>query len=395
MRSSLARLSKRQISSCLKTTLHVSRDFLRTNQHGSRHSFIPLVVSSERTISLSTDHPIGSSETLKQTKTKARELINEQIHPPGSFTPSHGIEAKHVLDFLKKVKATDAESMNLAVALIERLVAERVLSNDGVQSNWVCEPHYFTPLLNLWKEAAKQGERVMSPRDLLQKLQAMSRTLPEFRYNIVAVNLIMDVAIKQAHPKKAPFIAEEMLNFVRKEAAETRNMQLRPDAFIYNNVMQAWAVSGLPQAPDKMDAFLQTMRQEEIAPDEVTYNILLRYWATKGAVEKVESILDTMESEGIQQNRTSLAPAIYCYTKVGNTNKAEELLQQMIEARPRDKREDGMVAESTQNILLAYRRIVDDSNHSFEQKEKTVESAEALFRNMRKRAQFTDEDHSE
>ena len=113
--------------------------------------------------------------------------------------------------------------------------------------------------------------------------------------------------------------------------------------------MQAWAVSGLPQAPDKMDALLETMRKEGIDPTEVTYNILLRYWA-KGAVEKIEAILRKMKGEGIYPSRTSLSQAVYGYAKVGNTEKAEEMLKQMLEARSRDKREDRMVAESVQNM---------------------------------------------
>ena len=80
---------------------------------------------------------------------------------------------------------------------------------------------------------------------------------------------------------------------------------------------------------------------------------------------------------------------------MGNTDKAEEMLKQMLETRPRDKREDGMVAESTQNILLAYRKMADDSNSSFEQRDRAVESAAALFEKMRKSSQLTDEDHSE
>jgi len=279
--------------------------------------------------------------------------------------------------------------------LIERLVAERATSNDGVQSKWICDPRYFTPLLNLWKEAAKQGKAVVSPRDLVKRLQTMSRTLPEFCYNIVAVNIIMEVVIKQAPVEKAPFVAEELLNFVRKEATEMKSMELRPNVYTYNNVMQAWAVSGLPEAPDKMEALLQMMHQEGIVPDEVTYTILLRYWANKGASAKLEEMLEIMKSEGVKSSMASLTQAIYCYAKAGNTEKAEELLQEMVELQPRNKKEAGMVAETIQNILLAYRNIVDDSTVHRLRKDKAVNCAEVLFEKMSGNAHLKDEDQSE
>ena len=129
----------------------------------------------------------------------------------------------------------------------------------------------------------------------MQKLQAMSRRLPEFRYVTTAVQYHHGCCNQASNyrGRKAPFIAEDLLNFIQKEAVDTQSLELRPNAVIYNNVMQAWAVSGLPQAPDKMDELLETMRKEGIVPDEVTYNILLRYWANRGAVDEIEAILKT------------------------------------------------------------------------------------------------------
>jgi len=48
-----------------------------------------------------------------------------------------------------------------------------------------------------------------------------------------------------------------------------------------------------------------------------------------------------------------------------------------------------------QNILLAYRNIVNDSNSSYVQKERTVECAKALLEKISKNAHLTEEDQSE
>jgi len=324
---------------------------------------------------------------------RARGLLDEQALPPGSFTDSHGLEARSILDFFKRAKTTDEDTVNLSIRLIERLFEEMAVSKDGAR--WICEPRYFNSILNIWKNAAKQGRKVIKPMDLFQKLQAVSRKRPDFRFDKATIAIIMSVVIKQAHPRKAPFVVEDLLNFLQREAAEKKRLELQPNAFIYNNVIHAWAVSGLPQAPDKMNSLIQNMRQERTALDSATYNILLRYWAGKGSVEMIEAILDTMKKERVVPTTPNVAQAIYCYAKAGRTEKAQEMLENILEVQPENEKEACMVAESVQNILHAYRMVVDDHSSSFSQKEKAVEDAEALFEKMSKSAQMTDEDHGE
>jgi len=73
-----------------------------------------------------------------------------------------------------------------------------------------------------------------------------------------------------------------------------------------------------------------------------------------------------------------LAPVLFCYAKSGETAKADEMLQKMVGLRPRNRKEGGMVAEGVQNILHAYRMIVNDPKKSRLQKEKALECAEVL-----------------
>ena len=391
MRSPLACLSKRRIClrgttarhSCLSvTSLHVCSDSQHMANDRERHSFIPPMVSFRR--QYFSNDPIGSSNILEQIKRKARDLLDQRLNPRGNFTPSHGIQAKHVLDFFKRESELDSESVNLSIALMERLVAEKARSNDCVQGKWVSEPRYFTPLLIFWKEAAKQGKDVITPQTLVQKLQTMSKKLPEFRYDIATVAIIMDALIQRAPRYRAPLDAEKLLTFVWKEAAATTKPDFCPNEFIYNNVIQAWAVSGVPQASEKMNALLHTMRQEGIVPTEVTYNILLRDWANKGAVDKLKETLDAMKGEGVDPSRESLSQAVFGTARVGDTDKAEEFLQQMLEVPSRNKREDRLVGECVNSILLAYRKIVDNLNVLHAQKKRAVECAEALFSKMSK-----------
>jgi len=353
-----------------------------------------ILLSQSSSFSPSSFSPSHQAPSRDDHLAEARRLLDEHVYPKGSWTSWHAVEAKHVLNFFKQEKSTDAESVNLSIALLERMVAEKAASKEGIQSKWICDLYYFTPLFNLWKQAAIQGQRVVSPRDLVQKLQAMSRTLPEFRYDIVILNIIMEVMIKQTPPQKVPFVAEDLLNFIRKEAADTKTVELRPNVFTYNRVMQAWAVSGLPQASEKIDSLLGMMRREEIVPDMVTFSNLLRYWGGRGQVDKIETLLDTMKNKGVKPDRTSWTAAIYSYAKVGNTEKAERLLQEMLRLQPKNEREARMVAESTQNILAAYRKIVDDANVHRGVKDRAVECAGALYENITTSSQFSDEEQS-
>ena len=274
MRSLLTRLSKRQLWLVRAKTAH-------SNCVPKRKRSLPL--ASEQMLPRPPDclfyMPFSTtskfrSRVIEQNKNKAQKLLDERLHSRGQFTGSYGVEAKEVLDFFKEIRATDAETVTLSIAMIERIVKEKALCNYSITGKWVNEPSYFMPLFYLWKEATEEGERVISPLELARKLQKMSSMLLEFRYNIELVNMIMEVAMNQAPPRKAPLIAEEMYRHAQKEAFDWYNAELQPNVLTYNYVLQAWAVSGLSEAPAKMDALLQHMREEGVEPDATTNSIL-------------------------------------------------------------------------------------------------------------------------
>jgi hypothetical protein len=131
--------------------------------------------------------------------------------------------------------ASAAIMANLSISLIEKLVSEMAISGNKHDASYICDPNYHNPFFNFWKETAKtHGDKVVSPRELANKLKSMVQQLPEFRTNIITYGIIMDVIIKKAHPRKAPMVADELLNFVRAEAKETRNKELQPTTTIYN-----------------------------------------------------------------------------------------------------------------------------------------------------------------
>jgi len=395
MRSLFAHLSKRRII-CLPATItrhsypattssNIKRNCKLTHRNRGLHFFIASPVSLHR-IYFSTSPTNGpSDETLETTKRKARELLSEQLHPPGSFTARHFKDAELFFDLFKKERAMDANTVNLAISLLERLVAELAITNDESRINWLCNPRYNIPIFSIWNNASNQGQAVVSPKDLLQKLQTMSSLLPEFRFTSVTVGIIMDALIKHIHPTKAPFPAEELLNFTRQEAARTKNIELRPDVILYSIVLRAWAVSGLPEAPKRVDALLESMRREGVALDIITYTIVLRFWAGQNNLPKVEGLLESMKAEGLEPTISTLSSVVYAYANLRMLEKAEEIFQRMLELEASTRKEVLLVGECAQNMLIAYRKIIDSKAAPDWDKEKALKSAKELYRCMKKR----------
>ena len=319
---------------------------------------------------------------------RACVLLDEQRHPIGSFTPSHYKEVKEILDFVKWEKLNDAESVNVSFALLERLVQDLVM-HDDVQLRWVFQPAYFRKLFHIWKEASVRSRHVVSPIDLVKKLGAMANQLPGLRYHPSTIGVLMDAVIMNEHPRKAPFAAEEFLDFVRNEAAKTRNADLQLNAYVYSQVLHAWSKSFSPDAVDKMGALVQTMQNEGIAPTEVTFNIILRSLGRQGAVDKIEAILETMNIKGVKPTIMTLAQASHGFSQAGMTLRAEQLIRDMEALEPRDVREINLLGESVQNLLLAYRAVVASDTASREMKETAVKRAEELFKHTEKQAIVT------
>lgn len=78
---------------------------------------------------------------------------------------------------------------------------------------------------------------------------AASRVLIQHRYS---ERMIMHVVVKQAPPKWAPCVAKSIL-------------------------FKAWAESGLPEAPRRLEGIKQDMRSHDITTGFVSYSLLLKF----------------------------------------------------------------------------------------------------------------------
>jgi hypothetical protein len=128
-----------------------------------------------------------------------------------------------------------ARSINACIGLWERVVREYSIllelqnNDDAVLRHrttsktdvlWFCNPFFLSALLTRWKSHAIRHEKVVSPRDIVQKLKTMETLLPTlFRCNIVTMTIVLQAIIGQEPPSKAPLVAERLLEFIEAESS--------------------------------------------------------------------------------------------------------------------------------------------------------------------------------
>jgi hypothetical protein len=105
-----------------------------------------------------------------------------------------------------------------------------------------------------WRSNPKNSQP--TPAQLLEKLNSHGPYLvPDVR----TYSMIVDTAIKRAkNPSEGPRFAEVVLDRMNKEAKT--KPAVSPDSVMYSTVINAWAKSGLRDAPYRAETLLQKMQ---------------------------------------------------------------------------------------------------------------------------------------
>lgn len=356
--------------------------------HPSEISKLHYYLRFQSTIRFATSLPDSAAggPPLDMEDERARNLLNASVRPFGSFSPTDFEEAKFLLIRFRENRRPRTERVKLSLDLLFRAVEEAGSQQMGNNCNdaaaeYVSNPRFYNAFINQWKEAAKRGEDVITPRDLGAKLIDMARKYRIFRYDIVSVGSIMHVTIKQQHRTRAPYVAWEILKLMQDETWQTNGAKLTPNLFIYNQILHAFARSELDDAPDRMDALVRSMKNDGIDGDEVTFNVILRYWANKGAAgnQKMKEVLRQMENDGVQPSIANLAQVVFGFSREGQVKRAEIYFRQMINQHNAcNHQHKSLIAESALNLMTAYRQLIQSTNVE-DQKERFMQSAEAVF----------------
>jgi hypothetical protein len=313
------------------------------------------------------------SDTLSVEKRKLAEMT---CLKKGEFTIAHIRSSKNLVSGILKRGDTDDESINMMIDVLQKLVEETTLhkNEDRKRFKWVLDKRYFNPVLSIWKRAAMKGRNVYSPEMVFKKLKSMAELQPDFRYDIMTLGIVTYVMINKAEQMEAPLVAQKCLELVRKEG-------LKPDSFLYSQLLQAWCSSLHPNAGDEIEAVVRNMNDEGIPISQVCWNIILKFWAQVDRFDKVQEIWNKMAAAAAKPSLWSHNRAAHAYSKIGNIVMAEVLLKQICESKEANNPEHGEIVYNTlQAILMAYRRIIDNPEVDRSERKKAVEAADSIFR---------------
>lgn len=352
---------------------------------------------------ISADAPRQTSHhaTTEEMLQRARDFLNPDLFPLGSFTPEQYSTVKFVLyHYINLRQPTSKEDVNLPIDVLLRLVSEiaHILpkhrsnprdptevssemqtSKNVITYEWLLNANYYNPIFANWKNASLKNRifGIYSGMDVMQKIQLMSRALPPsiFKYNMYTVTMILQVIIKQVRRDEAPVVAEKLLDAMkqqlliqtlfaehdeRRSATWQKEVQLyQPNQYVFSILLKAWAESRLENAQDKIEAILEDMKHHKIPCNYVTYSILLRFYSRMGAVDRVNSILQQMHAESIPITVDCLVQALLCCTKAGLVENATEILRTIVQKHVDSPERSASVGEGIQHILLAYRERVE------------------------------------
>jgi Fe2+ or Zn2+ uptake regulation protein len=324
--------------------------------------------------------------------------------PLGQWTHGNLQSAQTILNNVVRKRERDrlqplprASEVNGFLSLLERLVEEVASRKEHGETTpnrleeWLGKSrHLLNPLCSIWKEAYLEVYKsdLVSPTDLIRRLQHLSIRLPSFAVCIVTYNIIASVDIKAAHGNMAATVAEKWLTRIHKaQRANKHQRSLHPTVVTYNMVLVALATSKTAVSATRIKELTQKMQQHGVSWDKSTYRTLVQFWASQGNVEEVVSILDKLRCT---QQETLDSKVLVCAIRLlvnqGQMIRAEEYLQQLVRCCSAGEDADGIchsrTAESVHHMLNGYRNKVASESLNRYQRAEAMECAEALVRRL-------------
>jgi pentatricopeptide repeat protein len=215
-----------------------------------------------------------------------------------------------------------ADSVQLAMALFDRLVTEEQEHNDKREYHDVDTEReledmdmlsdLFSLIIVNWKN--DDNRRTIEPRELLEKLETY-RKKGAIQSSIQMYSMILDVASMQGL-SSAPDLADYILTLIKEQ-----NMYADP-AF-YSTAITAYARSDRPDAQERAQELLNFSLACGDASVE-TYTATITTWANSGhryAPQRAEALLEQMSrTHNAQPDTMAFAAVLNAWAKSDNPN---------------------------------------------------------------------------
>lgn len=274
----------------------------------------------------------NDSDERDARRNKTERLLRQE---PGSMKPPDWAVAERVF-FWWVQQQESPEGVQMAWKMMDRLVLEEEQQQGAsrVSTFWLFR------LVDAWQTQVLRREcRDMTPENVLQKIvDYQPMVLPDAQ----VYSVLVDTCTKTASdPKAAAHFSQDVLHRMQREC--TTNQKATPDAVMYVNVMNAWAHSGLAEAPHEAEALLKEMIGLSLLHDNkegqesylMAVATVLNAWANSDlpdAGERAEETLDRMEKLYGKLDAHCYGVVMAAYAKAGKGSKAEAVMERL-EAR--------------------------------------------------------------
>lgn len=223
---------------------------------------------------------------------------------------------------------------------------------------------------------ARSDEEVAAERteNILAKMEKYSQTgaLANLKPNASTYKWVLDCLIKQSPNKDPQICAQRAQDIIEnlKEKADRGDEEFRPTTEMYSLVVDAW---GKADDPNRGEELLHELYRDYCArnhdkrlmPNLEIFNNLLKGWSRipskvqrRKAGERAEAIVQHMEKlassgvlPGVKPDLQSYNILLNCWSRCGNGQKAQDLLEKMIQ---RWELGDDFVAPDT----VSYSRVL-------------------------------------
>ena len=184
----------------------------------------------------------------------------------------------------------------------------------------------------------KNGNKRVGAANISQPEQAEQYLLSNLdKADVVSVTKVVG-AWSRSRDRNAPARAEELVSKITQIANDDNRLDLRPNAYTYNALINCFARRGMT---DKAEHYLEVVQSlPGVQADAVTYNSVINAHATsrrgkRDGADRALELLEEMKSSdnrNVQPDAITYGSVIKCLTNAGgkaNAERAEEFLDEL------------------------------------------------------------------
>jgi Pentatricopeptide repeat domain/PPR repeat len=303
---------------------------------------------------------VGVQEERKYTPWKGHGILNNRQYKTNASNQRARRKNESSAAGFNKWLQDNAKSTNASnVQMAEDALWARIQSGDPHSYNTVS----FNIVLNAWAHQ-KSAYAANRADELLHKLLALQQQSSQdhLQADTYSYSAVLNAYAKSNGGKTAALRAEELLIQMQTTLFPAHSITNLKTDVCHTAVINAWSVSGDPQAGERAESILRSLR----FPSQIPYNACIKAYARSHAPIEAQRLLEEMRNLAnsshpeLEPDKISISTCIDAWSKWNKNlthaaQRAEELLQQM--------ERDYEVWNKTQRAAPEFERVADSKKH--------------------------------